>query len=287
MPLEDIVQRILSAHPDFTREEVFEMIEEKEKEAKGFLTRESAARAVASELGVETRKVFLKHGISIGDLVSGLNDVTVAGRVIFVHPLQMFARPDGTEGKIRRLLVADGTGRVRVALWDDRACLPNAEELIGQIVRFSHAYVRRGLDGRPELNMGSNGALEIVTLNVEEKEYPPLTYFFKRFGEIMAQEAIVNVLGVIGRVHPGSTFKRADGTEGKVRRLELRDKTGKVNVVLWNDKVDELAEIREGEWLVIWRAKIKAVPSDGFELSVDSSVHTALLAEKPVGLENP
>jgi len=287
MPLEDIVQRILSAHPDFTREEVFEMIEEKEKEAKGFLTRESAARAVASELGVETRKVFLKHGISIGDLVSGLNDVTVAGRVIFVHPLQKFARPDGTEGRVRRLLVADGTGRGRVALWDDMASLPDAEKLIGQIVRFSHSYVRRGFDGKPELNLGSNGALEIVMLDVQEQEYPPLTHFFKKFREIMAQEAIVSVVGVVDRVHPGSTFKRADGSEGKVRHLELRDETGRVNVVLWNDKVDELAEIREGEWLAIWKAKIRAVPSGDFELSVDGSVHSALLAEKPVGFENP
>jgi len=49
MPLEDVVQHILSCRPDLTEEEVLAMVEQKEKEAKGFLTRASAARSVAAE----------------------------------------------------------------------------------------------------------------------------------------------------------------------------------------------------------------------------------------------
>jgi replication factor A1 len=280
MVLEDLIQRILSSRPDLTREEVLRAIEEKEKDAKGFLTRKSAARAVAAELGVESSKVSFNRRISIGDLVSGLNDVTVTGRVILVSPLKRFVRSDGTEGKMRRLLIVDKTGEMKAVLWDDKADMPKMENLTGRIVRFSHGYVRLGFGGRLELNIGSRGNLEIAPPTASEDEFPPLTSVFRRIGEISEKERTVNVIGVVGHIYPASTFKRDDGSEGKVRRLELKDSSGRTTVVLWNNKVDELAEIESGSRLEILGAKVRESRDGYLELHVNSSTDTAILAEE-------
>jgi replication factor A1 len=280
MPVEDIVRRILSSHPDFTREEVLTMVEQKEKDAKGFLTRESAARAVAAKLGVEYSSVPFKRRISIRHLVSGLGDVTVTGRVILVKPLHKFIRVNGSEGKVRQLSLADKTGEMKVVLWDDKAEIPNVKDMAGRIVRFSHGYVRRGFDGGLELNIGSRGKVE-TPQDLSEDEFPPLASFFKKIGEITGEERTVNVLGVAGQIYRTSTFNRDDGSEGKVRRLELTENGDKIIIVLWNNKVDELAEIESGRHLEIFGGKVRESFDGGLELHVDSSTDTAILSKEP------
>ena len=280
MPFEDMVQQILSCRPDLTREEILTMVKEKEREAKGFLTRESATRAVAAELGLEGSEVTFKRRIPIGHLVSGLGDVTVTCRVLLVQPLRKFIRLDGSEGKVRRLFLADKTGEMKVVLWDDKAETQDIEDLTGRIVRFSHGYVRRGFHGGLELNMGSKGKIETAPDSPED-EFPPLSSFFKKIGEITGRERTVNVLGVAGRIYAISTFNRDDGSEGKVRRLELEDQGDSITVVLWNTKVDELAGIESGRYLEILGGKVRESVNGMLELHVDSSADTAVLARQP------
>ena len=255
------------------------MVEQKAKEAKGFLTRASAARSVAAELGVESSEVPFKRRISISSLVSGLTDVSVTGRVIAVRPLQKFTRLDGSEGKVRRLSLADKTGEMKVVLWDDKAEIPNAEDLTDRIVRFSHGYVRRGFGGGLELNMGSRGEVDMPA-DFSEDEFPPLTSFFKRIGEITGEERTVNVLGVVGQIDPISTFQRDDGSEGQVRRLELTENTDKMTVVLWNNKINELAEIQSGTRLGVLRGRVRTSVNGSLEVHVNSSTDTAVLAKE-------
>ena len=117
MSLEDVVNRILLSRPDLSRQDVLKRIEEKKKGVKGYLTDEAAARIVATELGVEVPQEFFKTEILIKDVVSGLNDVTVTGRVLTVHSPQTFTRSDMTKGTFTHLLIADKTGAIKVILW--------------------------------------------------------------------------------------------------------------------------------------------------------------------------
>ncbi|RLI47278.1 replication factor A, partial [Candidatus Bathyarchaeota archaeon] len=156
MSFEEIVQRIISSKQDLTRDKVLEMIEDKKKTAEGYFTNEVAARLVALELGVEVPwwEPF-RADVSIKDVVSGLNNVTVMGRVIRVYPVKTFTRQNGTEGKVARLLIADKTGTLRVVLWDEKTSLAESDGIEqGQIIKVSHGYVREGLDGKLELHVG-------------------------------------------------------------------------------------------------------------------------------------
>ncbi|MCZ2807871.1 MAG: OB-fold nucleic acid binding domain-containing protein [Candidatus Bathyarchaeota archaeon] len=163
MSLEEIVNRILSSRSDLKRKEILEMIEKKKRGAGDFLTDETAARIAASELGVEIVKKPLRLKIQIQDLVSGLNDVTVAGQVVAVYAPKTFTRRDWTEGKLASLLVSDKSGTLRVVLWDDKVELVEKGKIQReQTIRISHGYVREGLDGKPELHLGQRGSIKII-----------------------------------------------------------------------------------------------------------------------------
>ncbi len=282
MGFEETVQRILSSREDLTREEVLRIIEEKKRTAEGFFTDEAAAHIVASELGIEVLREPFRPEVWVRDLVSGLNDVTVVGRVIAVYPPQTFTRSDETEGKVARLLIADKTGTLKVVLWDDKASLIEVGKVKpGRILKVSHGYVREGLIGRLELHVGLRGDMQVSPPGADESEYPPITHFIQKIGEIKRKHKRASVLGVVQNVYPASEFERRDGTRGKVMRLDLRDDTGQITAVLWNEKVDELGDMKRGNHLQIMNGRVKERLDDRLELHVERATYIESSAETP------
>jgi replication factor A1 len=271
MSLEDVVKRILLSKPNLSRKEVLRKIEEKKKGVEGYLTDKTAVRIVATELGVEVPQEIFKTEILIKDVVSGLNDVTVIGRVITVNSPQVFTRLDMTEGTVAHLLMADRTGTIRVVLWDDKTSLVETGKVVqGQIIKVSHGYVREGLDGKPELHVGSRGEIQVSFSNIKESDYPKIMSFIKKIAEIR-KKTRASILGVVQRLYPVSTFERSNGSQGKVMRLQLSDGTGQITVVFWNEKVDELGEIKRGDSLRILNGRVKEGLSGQLELHVEKS----------------
>jgi replication factor A1 len=165
--LEAIVNQILASRSDLNRKRIMEIIEEKKRDAGDFLTDETAARIVASELGVKVVKKSFRLKIKIQDLVSGLNDVTVTGQVRAVYPPRTFTRRDWTEGKLANIVVSDESGSLRVVLWDNKVELVKKLTLQqDQRIKISHGYVREGRNGKPELHLGERGSIKVI----EEKE---------------------------------------------------------------------------------------------------------------------
>jgi len=280
MSLEDVVSRILLFRPDLSREDVWRRINEKKEDIEGYLTDETAARIVATELGVEVPQEFFKTEIPIRDVVSGLNDVTLSGRVIAVHSPKTFTRSDMTEGTVAHLHMADKTGAIKVVLWNDKTTLVETKKLVeGQIIKVSHGYVEEGLDGKPELHVGSRGEIQISSSNVEECDYPKITSFVKKIAEIR-KKTRASVLGTVKQASPVSTFERSDGSRGKVMRLCLSDETGQITAVFWNEKIDELGDIKRGDSLQILNGRVREGLNGQLELHVEKSTrvetsHTA------------
>ena len=169
MSFNETIERILSSRQDLSRDEVLGMIEEKKKKANGFFTNAVAARLLASELGVEIGPMLFQPKVQIRDLVSGLNDITVTGRVTSVYPPNTFSRPDLTKGKVANLLIADETGILRVVLWDEKTTILEEGKIgQGQVIRVTHGYVREGRSGRLEIHVGSKGSIQVLPSNPKE-----------------------------------------------------------------------------------------------------------------------
>ncbi len=279
MSLEKIVEQILSSRPDLTRQEVHKMIAKKKEGVGEFFTDETAARIVASELGVEIVQKPLQLEILIQDLVSGLNDVTVAGRVVTVYPPKTFTRRDLTEGKIARLLIADRSGTLKVVLWDDKTDLVETGKVEqGQIIEVSHGYVREGLDGKLELHVGSRGNIQISPPDAAEIKYPPITRWEKKVDEIR-EDGPITVEGTIATTPTVREVVTSRNEKVAVASFELRDDTGKIGVSAWRKLADVAKGLAVGTRIRIKNAYARKGLADQLELTSRSFTSIEILTD--------
>jgi replication factor A1 len=280
MSSEKIVEQILSSRPDLTRQEVHKMIEKKKEGAGEFFTDETAARIIASELGIEIVQKPLQLEILIQDLVSGLNDVTVTGRVITFYPPQTFTRRDLTEGKLARLLIADKSGTLKVVLWDDKADFVETGKVEqGQIIRISHGYVREGLDGNLELHVGSRGNIRISQPYAAEIKHPPITRRIKKVADIKEEGGPITVEGTISTEPTVREVVTSRNEKVAVASFELRDDTGKIVVSAWRKLAEVVNGLTVGTRIKIKNAYVRKGFTDQLELTSRSFTSIDILTD--------
>lgn len=283
---EDVIKRILAVKPNLTREAVERLIQEEKAKAAGLLMDEAAAHLVASNLGMDGAGERIEAKLKIGALTSGLNDVSLTGRVIQVFPPRTFPRADGRQGKVLKMLIGDATGIVAVVFWDDKADHIIASKVSrGKIIRVLHGYSReRQGTGEVEVNVGNRGSVYMEPLDAVDAEFPNMGSFFKTPGQVSSTGA-VNVEGVIMGKSPSSTFTRKDGTEGKVIRLSLEEGGRQITAVLWDEKVEEAAKLGDGTRVRIIGANSKVRQGGGFEVHLNRTSEVEILEEGVLPLE--
>jgi replication factor A1 len=280
--VEDTIKRILAIRPELTKEAVRMMIEEEKAKAGGLLTEEAAAHIVASILGLGPgQKVEAKMKIS--GLTSGLGDVSLTGRIIHVFAPRKFTRRDGRSGKVVGMLVGDGTGSVRVVLWDEKADLVSAGKMQpGKAVRILHGYTRER-QGGVEINLGRRGEIYLEPMDMRPEDLPSVESFFLEPGEIN-EAGSVNLIGVVIEKSPVSEFRKRDGGEGKVMRMRLSNLKGsEVFLVLWDDDVNNIGSVDAGTRLRIVDGRAREGMNGRMEVHV-SKLTSVEVAEKGVDI---
>jgi len=258
LTLPEIINRIASARNDLTYEAVEKMIRERKSASDGLLTDEGAAYIVASELGVTLQESRLETRVTIKDLMKGANDVTITGRVLATSPVKTFTRSDGKNGKLSKMIIADNTGVISVALWDKNAEDAHQKRIHeDQIVQIHHGYVKEGLGKSLEINLGSRGAISVYNNEKSSNDFPTTKDFFRKIGKLEGNEKYACLIGVISQVLPVASFEKSDNRKGRVRRVQIVDDTGRIGLVLWNEKVDLVEDLKRGDWLQIEGANIR------------------------------
>jgi len=163
MELDEIIQSILKRNRDLTKDAVIRMIEKKIEEANGYLSMEGAARIIASDLGIKIEYEKRREEVPISHLIAGVNDVSIFGMVLDIYPPKSFKRRDGSEGKILKLKIGDGSGEVPVIFWNEKADLILNEKLkIGDVIKVMHGYVKPGLYSKLEVHVGTKGKIKVL-----------------------------------------------------------------------------------------------------------------------------
>jgi len=270
MTAEEIIQQILSKHPEVSRDRILETLQVEKSKTGGLIAEETLLRLIAARYGVEILQNRVYHRLSITHLVSGLNDVTITGRVLAVYPPKTFEGE--RSGKFANLLIADKDAVLRVVLWNAKVDLIESGELkAGQIVRFSHGYTRDGRKGKAELHLGIKSQIEVEPQNVKADEYPSIRRFATKISEITSARKTIHLVGTVKTVFPASTFTRSDTSTGTVLRLTLADETGEIPVVVWNEKAEELEKaVKVNAGLRLVNARVKEALNGGFEVHVNS-----------------
>ena len=175
------VEEILSEiekRTNLSKEDLKEKLNKKQKDLSGLVSLEGAAHLVAKELGVnllekEKRKLEMKN------IVSGMRNVNIVGRVFKISNINEFKRSDGSSGKVANLSVGDATDHVRLALWNDQTKLvENGEIKLGNPIQIVNGFAKENVFGGIEIALGKYGSIKPVE---DVFDLPSLNELTKKF----------------------------------------------------------------------------------------------------------
>ncbi|HJW97105.1 MAG TPA: DUF2240 family protein [archaeon] len=165
--LEEIIERICE-HTGMTQKKVAQLIEDKEDELSGLVSKEGAAYIVAREFGISLLRESKKQ-LKVKSLTEGLNSVDLVARVIRISEQRDFQKED-RKGSVVNLMLGDETGVVRLSLWNEE--IENLGDMglkEGGVIKITRGYVKMDNRGNLELRLGK-GRMERVEEEVKLPE---------------------------------------------------------------------------------------------------------------------
>ncbi len=219
--IEEVFKRL---EGKLTPDEFRSKVEEKVTMMNGLCDSKTAAMLVASEFG-------LNETVKIKDITADRGSVVFIAKVTSVGEIREFTRDNDTTGRVVNLTLADDTGSIRTALWDEACDLVKIGDVkVGQSLKVK-GYIKQGQRGL-EVSVGKGGNIEHVEKEVAV-DIKPL-----KIGEIKPGMNGLNIVGKVLGVGKMRTFARKDGTTGKVTSVTLGDDTGKIRLTLWDAKAE-------------------------------------------------
>ncbi len=163
---ERIVEKI-AAKSGLLVNEVENMIQAKRSKLSGLISPEGAAQVIASELGVS----FEGEKLKVDELLPGMRNVSVIGKVINIFPVRSFKTKKGDESKVANFWIADETSNIKVVLWDTNhvALVEKGEIKEGTVVEIGNAAMRDSelhLGNFSQIKPSSETMGEVVTQKV-------------------------------------------------------------------------------------------------------------------------
>jgi ssDNA-binding replication factor A large subunit len=267
---DSLIEEVLRNRPELTRDQIMAQIaEKKENVGAGFLTDQGALFLIAGELGVQLRHMT-STDLTLKDIYAGANDITIVARVLAVYPVSEFKKKDGGVGKYRKLTLFDKSSVARLTIWDDNQEAIKLEGIsLDSPVRVSNGYVRPGLDGKPSLNLGKRGKIEVIQDEALVSRLTPLSQMVKKLGEVEEGQNLAAVEGTVYSASRFSSFTRGDGSGGSMSQFELTEDAGKtrMRVVVWNPVS---IEVKAGERALVTNLRVKKSLNGDRELHGDS-----------------
>ncbi len=165
--LEDVIKKI-SEKSGTSADEIKKLIEEKQDELSGLVSKEGAMHIVARELGVSLLKKRERE-LKVCNLVPGLRAVDMTARIVRIMEPRQFEK-NGKQGQVMNIILGDETGTVRMSMWNDevglikKLCLNE-----GDCIKLTGGYVKVDNMDNPELRIGK-GILEKSDAKIEAQK---------------------------------------------------------------------------------------------------------------------
>lgn len=167
------------------------------------------------------------------------------------------------------------------------------EETIELILKHRSDYERNDIlsmiqEKRQELGpevINDESAAMIVARELGVDLYKVAPSARQRIEDITESTRNVNALvGVIDNISAVRTFQKSDGGEGKVASVVLRDETGSIRVVMWDDMTRAISEdvLTMGSVVQVRGAYVKMGLGDAIELNIGRQGTIQLLEEDEV-----
>ena len=269
VPYEKIVEKI-KEKSGISDEEINTKVDAKLKQLSGLISKEGAAHIIANELGIDLiGQVGGK--LEVKNVLAGMRNVEIAGKVTNVFNVNTFQRKDGSEGKVGSFVIGDSTGTIRIVLWGSQTdIMPSIS--VGKIIKVLGGYARDN-SGQIEVHTNDNSKIQLdppgETVGEVKIEKPQSVR--KKINELNGDERNVELMGTIVQAFDlrffevcpkcGKRARLADGTYScgehnnvqpdysYVLNVVLDDGTETIRSVFFRDHVKDLLKKTHGELL--------------------------------------
>ena len=137
------------------------------------------------------------------------------------------------------------------------------------LVRILNGQVKRGQDQGLEIHIGSRGDIEISPADINPTSISSIDYsnFKVKISEITPNTKIskdtISVEGTVDQVFPKRAVKSKSTNEDLfVQRMIIKDDSGSIPVVFWNDDTKLIEKVEEGAKISIENLNAKAEYND-------------------------
>lgn len=231
--LEKIIRDILEKKPEFTKDQLVKIIEQKRASVgSGYLSPIGAALLVADDLNLDVSRIEQRQ-YRLRDIVPGLNGVSVTCYFLKSSPIKEFTRKDGTTSAYRRSLVFDGGLIFRALEWDVTQPNNRIQFSPGEPIIIKNVSTRAGRDGKVELHMNSQSDISLD----DERKPESLDTITRDISTITKPETSQVITGIIEQTPTTIIFTKKDGKEGKALQFSLVSRFHseiKRRVVIWS-----------------------------------------------------
>jgi len=209
MSLEEILVE-LERSTGLSKEELMKKVEQKKSEFSDLVSLDGAAHLVANELGLDLLEKR-RHKLEIKNVVSGMRNVNLIGRIFNITPSIEFERQDGSRGKVVNIFVGDDTGFVRIPLWNDQVDhVEKGDFKLGDSLQVANGMAKEGIYGGVEITIGKYGLIN----RIECEDLPTLEYLRKKYLSTNLERKPIKdlvpgkteILGTIVNIFEGKMF---------------------------------------------------------------------------------
>jgi len=253
--VEDLYHALLKK--GLSTEDIDSKIKEITSNLGGYITDQAALFFLAKEYGLDilTKESYREEldeleeiidydefTVKISEIQPETTNIVLIGKVIKSFGVKVFARKDGTSGKVGSVLIQDDSGTIKVVLWDDQSDIVQLEAFQENVlVRVIGGYSKVNGNGKVEVHLSRRSKVEFVLndANVSNKnsEVNPLSVN----SELSIEDALNSkdraINSISGEVSDIIEFKEINlknGNKTFLFKFLLSDENSSITVLVWD-----------------------------------------------------
>jgi len=283
MSLEEVLDK-LQTEVDISREELLERIDKKYEELSGLITKEGAAYIIAREFGINLINESRRR-LEIKNIVDGLKNLSLIGRIFKISNVVEFKRSDGSDGRVVNLFIGDSTSYIKLPLWNEQLQIVDDENIkLGDVVQISNGLAKENNFGEIEISLGKFGCIKTIedSLDIPDTDKLINKFLINKIETSSIKNLVPGNFEVKGNIVQvfkssflfyncpicGNTVKNVNGVfscsehgnidanRNLVISCVLDDSTDDIRIVLFRDMAEKMCGIKVSELINMETEKI-------------------------------
>ncbi|MFX1365897.1 MAG: hypothetical protein ACFFCE_17435 [Promethearchaeota archaeon] len=267
-----------------SEEDLNSKINEKIMEYKGYMTKEGAIYLIGKENGIDLYSSdqniqneinelidYNDFAINISDVIEGMQNIVIEGRITDIFGLKNFTKKDNTSGIVGSFQICDISNCIKIVLWNEQVkSMENECFKKGEIIQVIGGYSKKGIDDDLEIHLSRKGKLVLAPQGVRlpDKMTQRNSKIINKENAISSQALTIDQLykkegfiksvkGII-QIDELKEFTLKNGEKSFLLKLILNDETASIRINIWGIKAIECIKlVNEGDNVKISNVLLK------------------------------